>query len=192
MRASRGRRAERRDSRPAVDKTEGSSIRHLASPRLARIILVTLSERAPLSMIQQITPSTTTARKRSAAIAGTPSLTRSAAGSTPAAARPTRLSTPLTMRRPYDAVIGARRPKELRRGPGAARTAAASGNQPRTEQDPIAHCDTLPHTEPDRLQAGRKPPHPPAHKQTAWAGRGLENRAPEPCGQPLASAGPTT
>jgi hypothetical protein len=55
--------------------------------RFARRVRVTLSDRSPLLMIEQSTPSTTTDRKTSAAGAGMPSRARRAAGSIPAAAR---------------------------------------------------------------------------------------------------------
>jgi hypothetical protein len=63
-------------------------IRHLASPRQARIIRVTLSERAPLPMIQQITPSTRTTRKTSAASAGMPEPDKTGQEERRAASRP--------------------------------------------------------------------------------------------------------
>jgi len=76
----------RRDREAGTDGAEDVGVKHLAFPCLASIMRFTRSVRSALLMTQQITPSTSTARKTTAASAGMPSRTRATAGSIPAAA----------------------------------------------------------------------------------------------------------
>jgi hypothetical protein len=165
----RGRLARRRALRTGSGEADGPGARHRASPCLARIILVTRSERAPLPITQQITPRARTARKTIAAIAGRPSPARSPADSIPAATRRACDRAPFTTPRPCDAVIATRRPSGPQHGTGGAHTAAASGSQPLPGQDPTAHSGTPPRNEPGPPQAGKTMLRPSACRQAVQA-----------------------
>lgn len=92
----------------------GSGSMHLALPCLARIIRVTRSDRSSLLMIQQVTASTRTVRKTTAARAGMPSRTKRAAGSIPATPRPACFRAFFKALRSCGAEIAAQNPSEAR------------------------------------------------------------------------------
>ena len=76
----------RRGPEAGTDGAEGVGVKHLAFPCLASIIRFNRSVRSALLMTEQVTASTSTARKTTAASAGMPSRTRATAGRIPAVA----------------------------------------------------------------------------------------------------------
>src|SRR5216683_3627537 len=126
-------------------RAEVPGFRHLASPRRARSIRFTLSERSGLLIIQQITPSTRTARKTAAASAGMPIRTRTAAGSIPPTTLPACFRTFFTVPRSCDVETAARTSPGGRGAAGGARTGAAAGGRDQPGRVPIARSGTPGH-----------------------------------------------